>query len=141
LPAELQTQTFDQYGDISLAGVGMSLGADNGSQWQQVKAGEATTDATQAERSVNAVLQLQLFCQVRKSQSSKDLCLRGHISSKEVLTSSCLLHHLQHPTLDFGTVAVGSRKTLYLKAENSALLNQVCSMLLAAQHMRLTCCS
>jgi hypothetical protein len=62
----------------------------------------------------------------------------GLVSSKQVLTSSCLLH-LQHPTLDFGTVAVGSRKTLYLKAENSALLTQVCGVLRAAQQKRLTC--
>ncbi|WIA17340.1 hypothetical protein OEZ85_014203 [Tetradesmus obliquus] len=70
----------------------MSLDADSESQWQQAKAGEPTSDVTQDETIVNAVLQLQLFC--------------------------------QHPTLDFGTVAVGSRKTLYLKAENSTLLNQ-----------------
>jgi hypothetical protein len=54
------------------------------------------------------------------------------ISSKQVLTTSCLLY-LQHPTLDFGTVAVGSRKTLYVRAENSTLLNQVC-----CTHTRMT---
>eukprot|EP00878_Enallax_costatus_P034413 GHUV01038150.1.p1 GENE.GHUV01038150.1~~GHUV01038150.1.p1 ORF type:complete len:929 (+),score=331.02 GHUV01038150.1:1045-3831(+) len=30
----------------------------------------------------------------------------------------------QQPTLDYGTVAVGSRRTLYMKAENPTLLNQ-----------------
>jgi hypothetical protein len=42
----------------------MSLDADSGAQWQQAKAGEATSDGTQGETIVNAVLQLQLFCQV-----------------------------------------------------------------------------
>lgn len=66
----------------------MSAEADGDSQWQQAKAGEAATDEAQDERSVNAVLQLQLFCQV---WAAKDWYTSNgrHVSSKQILTSSC----------------------------------------------------
>lgn len=49
----------------------MSLDADSGSHWQQAKAGEPTSDVTQDETIVNAVLQLQLFCQVHAAEARR----------------------------------------------------------------------
>jgi hypothetical protein len=86
-----------------------------------------------------SVLQLQLFCQVRATVMSRGFCTQecamlgaGRAAAPHNLCPATVLLCSQHPTVDFGSVSVGSHVTHILRAENPTLLNQVSGCCLCA---------